>query len=385
MFSGHKNILNSVLSQHKQEFFKKKFMHNNLSILVLSVFLTAEQIYYGLYVQEPGSFVQKIHFSTAIVMLFFVIVSTYIQIKKTICISWMYKIYEISFGFFGFLIAIMRAILVQNNIFVLPTIYIAVLYGFAVIFYFHPLKSLFVYAITSMIIIVSLPIFQLTFIYNNYVQDILSNNIIAWIASVINYQKYVNEFINQKIIEKNNEELKEKNSQIQKINKKLKEISIRDGLTNIYNRRKLDEILEYEYNRAKRYGRKFSIILLDLDLFKSVNDKYGHNVGDSVLIETAEILKNNIRNSDIVGRWGGEEFLIICPETEMQQALYISEKLRNAIEKFRFSVVNKRTSSFGIATYEDGDTIEELVDRADKGLYQAKEKGRNRVEIKTIT
>lgn len=380
MISFYKSIFDPVLLYNKHEFYREKFLHNNLSILVLAVFLTIEQTYYGLCIRGLGSFIQKIHFFSAIVMLIFIILSAYIQMKKPVCVSWIYKIYDISFGFYGFLIAIMRALLIHNNVFSLPTIYIAVIYGFAVIFYFHPLKSLFVYGITSIFFVIALPIFQPT-VQNSYIQDILSNNMIAWIVSVINYQKCLKEFKNRKIIKKSNEDLKEKNLQIKKMNNKLKEISIRDALTNIYNRRKLDEILEYEYNRTKRYSREFSIILLDLDLFKSVNDKYGHSVGDKVLIETAEILKNNMRNSDIVGRWGGEEFLIICPETEIQQALHISDKLRNVIEKHEFSVANRRTSSFGVATYKNGDTIEDLIIRADKGLYLAKEKGRNRVEI----
>ncbi|MCY6369349.1 GGDEF domain-containing protein [Clostridium ganghwense] len=381
MFSFHKNLFHPVLLQHKQDFFEKRFMHNNLSILFLSVYLTIEQMYYCLYVREPGSFIQKVHFFTAIIMLFYAIVSIYIQMKRPLCTSWLHKIYEISFGFYGFLIAIIRGLLIPNNVFPLPTIYIAVLYGFAVIFCFHPVKSFFVYGLTSAILIVAFPIFQPTIIQNSYIQDILSNNIISWIASIINYEKYVKEFINQKIINQNNEELKEKTLQIEKMNEKLKAISIKDGLTNIYNRRKLDEILECEYNRAKRYCREFSIILLDLDWFKSVNDTYGHNVGDKVLIETCKILKNNIRNSDMVGRWGGEEFLIICPDTTMQQALHMAERLRKAIETYKFSVVNKRTGSFGVATYKNRDTIESLINRADKGLYKAKENGRNRVEI----
>ncbi|MCT4619684.1 MAG: GGDEF domain-containing protein [Marinisporobacter sp.] len=381
MSSFFKSFFNPIFPEHKNEFFQKKFMHNNLSILCLSVFLTIEQFYYGLYIREPGTFIQEIHFFTAGIMLIYSIISIYIHFKKPVCISWLCKTYDISFGFYGFLIAIIRSLFIQNNIFSLPTIYIAVLYGFGVIFYFHPLKSFFIYAITSTILIVGLPVFQPSIIPTSYIQDTLSNNIIAWIASVINYRKYVKEFMAQKIITKNNQELQEKTLQIQKMNEQLKELSTIDGLTNIYNRRKLDEILAYEYNRVKRYGKAFSVILLDLDLFKSVNDTYGHNVGDQVLIETAEILKNNIRSSDLVGRWGGEEFLIICPNTDIHQALCVSEKLRIAIETHKFPVANKRTSSFGVSTYQKGDTIGTLISRADKGLYQAKKKGRNRVEV----
>lgn len=380
MFSFYKKLLQPISSQHKQEFLQKKIIDNNLKILCLSAFLTIEQMYYGLYIVESGTLIQEIHFSTAIIMFIYAIISTYIQVKKPICTSWIYQTYEISFGLYGFLIAVMRSLLIQNTLFPLPTIYIAVIYGFSVFFYFHPFKSFFIYGITSALLIVALPIFKPTIIKVSYIPDTLSNNMIAWIASVVNYQKYAKDFINEKIIAENNQKLKENAIQIHQINKKLKDISTKDGLTNIYNRRKSDEILKHEYLKAKKYNQQFSVILLDLDLFKSVNDTYGHNVGDKVLVETAEILKNNIRNNDMVFRWGGEEFLIVCPNTNRNEALSLSEKLRKKIEIHRFSIANKRTSSFGVATYKEYDTIENLIARADQGLYQAKKNGRNRVE-----
>ncbi len=376
-----KKIFLPGLPQNKYEFLQTKFMRNNLFILLLSAFLTVEQIYYGLCVREDGSLIQKIHFFSAIALLFYVFVGLSFHIKKPRNISWMLRIYEIGFGFFGFFVAILRALLVQDNICLLPPIYIAVIYGFAVIFYFHPLNSLFVYATTSFILIMLLPAFNSEIIQSSYIQDIISNNIIAWIVSVINYNQYVKQFINQKIINQNNQELKEKALQIERMNDKLRDISTKDFLTNIYNRRKLDEMIEQEYYRAIKKGTKFSIILIDLDFFKSVNDTYGHSIGDKILIETAKLLESNIRSSDMVGRWGGEEFLIICPKTNIEQALCISEKLRKNIANYKFSVVHNRTSSFGVATYENGDTISGLIGRADKGLYQAKENGRNRVEI----
>ncbi len=381
MISLLKKVFMPALPRNKYEFLQTKFMRNNLFILLLSAFLTVEQIYYGLCVREDGSLIQKIHFFSVIALLFYVFVSFSFHLKKPKKISWVLRIYEISFGFFGFFVAILRALLVKDSLCLLPTIYVAVIYGFAVIFYFHPLKSLFVYGITSLVLIIALPVFYSDIIQSSYMQDIISNNIIAWIVSVINYNQYVKQFINQKIINENNQELKEKALQIEKMNEKLRDISTKDFLTNIYNRRKLDEMIEQEYNRAIRNGTKFSIILIDLDFFKSVNDTYGHSVGDKILIETAQLLESNIRNIDMVGRWGGEEFLIICPDTNIEQVLCVSEKLRKLIAKYKFSVVHNRTSSFGVATYENSDTISGLIARADRGLYQAKENGRNRVEI----
>ncbi len=361
-------------------FFERKFMYNNLRILILSVFLVLEQIFYGLFVRQPGSLEQKIHFISAFIMLIYAIASIYIQIHKPTPKGWIYKLYEISFGFYGFMIAIIRSLLIQNTIFSLPTIYIAVIYGFAAIFYFHPRESFIIYSITSIILIVTLPTFQPIVLQSSYIQDVVANNIIAWFTSVLNYNKHYKEFINKRVITKNNEALKEKNFQIRMMNEKLKEISIRDGLTNIYNRRKIDDILIYEYNRAKQYSQDLSVIFVDVDFFKMVNDTYGHNVGDKVLLEIATILKDNIREIDLIGRWGGEEFLIVCPYTDIYAAKTISERLKTAVAKNHFSIVKQRTCSFGVAAYKKGDEVHDLIHRADVGLYQAKENGRNRVE-----
>lgn len=119
--------------------------------------------------------------------------------------------------------------------------------------------------------------------------------------------------------------------------------------------------------------------MLDLDKFKSVNDTYGHQAGDEVLKELALILKTNVRESDIVGRWGGEEFIIIAPNTNMEDAVKLAEKLREKISEFKFSFAGHKTGSFGVATYRVGDDEKSLIKRADDALYHAKESGRNKV------
>jgi len=121
--------------------------------------------------------------------------------------------------------------------------------------------------------------------------------------------------------------------------------------------------------------------MLDLDSFKDVNDTYGHQVGDGVLTGVAEILQKQVRNIDIVGRWGGEEFLIICPATGLQGILSVAEKLRSKIEKHIFPKVGTKTASFGVTAWCPDDSLETMIARADKSLYKAKEKGGNRVEF----
>lgn len=382
MLFNCRNDFFTISPEDRPDFLKQKFAQNNIRILFLASFLLLEQLYYGAFVSDQGSLIQKIHLFSSFVMLIYLLISTRFYRKKADTISLLKSLYELSFGVFGFLIAITRILLIQPDIFRMPTIFIAVIYGFAVIFYFHPIQSFFIYSFTTVVLIVFLPISQPDIVLSSYTEDILSNSIIAWIASIINYRKYVKEFNNQKIVEKSNRELRLKTVQIEKINSKLKEISLKDQLTDIYNRRRIDEILKYEYYRAVTYGKFFSVIMLDIDWFKSVNDTYGHNVGDKVLVELAEILRTNIRRIDTVGRWGGEEFIIICPETDADQALYLAERLREAIKTHEFFKIQHITCSFGVSSYNKGETIESIINNADKGLYNAKQDGRNLVKAR---
>lgn len=182
--------------------------------------------------------------------------------------------------------------------------------------------------------------------------------------------KSINIFINK--LHKSHEELSA-------AKKELDSLYITDRLTGVYNRVKIDEIIDKELKRRERYDTLCSIILIDIDYFKLVNDTHGHLVGDLILKEFAAILKENIRDTDYVGRWGGEEFMIICPQTDQNGALSLAQYLRAKIEEFLFTTVGKKTASFGVATCTEKDDIQSLIDNADKALYKAKENGRNQV------
>ena len=166
-----------------------------------------------------------------------------------------------------------------------------------------------------------------------------------------------------------------------KLEKELKKIAMFDRLTDVYNRYKLDMVLENQIKISDRYQRDLSIIFLDIDKFKTINDTYGHEMGDLVLKKLSELILKNLRSSDIFGRWGGEEFLIICPETDLQKAVKVAEKLRKEIENFNFhNNLHQVTSSFGVVEHIPNETMKTLLHRADELLYKAKENGRNRVE-----
>jgi diguanylate cyclase (GGDEF)-like protein len=159
----------------------------------------------------------------------------------------------------------------------------------------------------------------------------------------------------------------------------IKRLSEQDYLTGLDNRRKIHEIIEHEILRSKRYDSVFTVILIDIDDFKATNDTFGHNAGDQLLIDISDVIRRTIRESDNVGRWGGEEFLVFCPETGLDGAISIAEKLRSNIEATMFALAGYKTASLGVARVNPGDTVKSLISRADNALYAAKTSGKNKV------
>jgi len=162
-----------------------------------------------------------------------------------------------------------------------------------------------------------------------------------------------------------------------KLEEELRLLSYTDALTGAYNRRYLVQKLEEEIERAKRYGNEFSLILLDIDHFKKINDRYGHNAGDIVLKGVVKMIKERIRKVDTLARWGGEEFIIMLPNTPVEKAVILAEELRENLSKMTIPGIEKVTASFGVAGYRPGDTVDSLVKRADDLMYTAKAEGRN--------
>lgn len=158
-------------------------------------------------------------------------------------------------------------------------------------------------------------------------------------------------------------------------------LAVTDQLTRLANRLQLDYVLEQQVKLANRYATQLSIILLDMDYFKQINDSFGHLVGDKVLVKVAQTIQANIRDADIAGRWGGEEFLLVVPNTGVRSAALLAEKLRHALACIDLPIAERTTASFGVAEFVQGDNPETLVARADAALYAAKTAGRNRVEI----
>ena len=180
------------------------------------------------------------------------------------------------------------------------------------------------------------------------------------------------------------DELDQKNRELELANKRLRKLSITDGLTELFNHRHVHELLHEEWERSRRTGDAMAVAMLDLDRFKQINDTYGHPTGDVVLYETAQILRETAREIDMVGRYGGEEFIAILPDTDEEEAARFAERVRQQVAEHLYrDEANEihMTLSSGVASFPMAqvESPEDLLKRADEALYRAKESGRNRV------
>ena len=209
---------------------------------------------------------------------------------------------------------------------------------------------------------------------------------------IINYFKVENKKNERKLEVRNNklaaqkeeilcqhQQLEEINELLEKKNQKLNKLAITDQLTGLYNRNKINEELDLAVEKYKRYQNRFSVIMIDIDYFKSINDQFGHQRGDKVIKEVADYLKQRVRTTDTISRWGGEEFLILAPGTTLTGAIQLAKDIRQGIAQKDFSIPKQLTISLGVSEYQGQKSIEEFLDQVDQKLYQAKEQGRNQV------
>ncbi len=179
-------------------------------------------------------------------------------------------------------------------------------------------------------------------------------------------------------------ELYKKNIELRNMNKELKKLSDTDALTGLFNRRKINIEIEKEYQRSLRYASPFALIMFDIDWFKKINDTYGHQVGDIVLQELSKLAKQTVRSTDIVSRWGGEEFLILCTQTDLKTAYNLAQRLREDTQNYKFNGDIKMTISLGAHEFNGKDSIDDLLKKVDDKLYKAKQSGRNKVVMQEV-
>ena len=211
-------------------------------------------------------------------------------------------------------------------------------------------------------------------------EDDIIQNIVDEGYSIVNVPSSEKEYQKNEITEKL-EALEEENIRLKVEKEVLLKKSTTDPLTGLYNRVKVEEMFLQEQKQFIRNGDPLSLILMDLDYFKAINDVHGHNVGDRYLQELSKTLMVFFRKSDIVGRWGGEEFLILVPRCTLDRAKETAMRLKDTIHEMDCPKIGRRTASFGLSTLHEDDTLNSLINRADKALFLAKDGGRNRVEV----
>ncbi len=209
---------------------------------------------------------------------------------------------------------------------------------------------------------------------------------LAWFVGIVLFLGYrVTSLTSQVHSQKKREaELLEINSLLDLRSKQLEEKSKTDALTGAFNREGIEEAIRIGLWEWRSQKKPLSLIMIDIDHFKKINDQYGHAVGDNVLSTLSQLVKDHIRNNDLFARWGGEEFVLVCRNTKIEQALLIAEKTRELIASYEFSDGVRVTASFGVATLHAHETLEQLFSNADKALYQAKHDGRNKVVVADI-
>ncbi|MCH2240967.1 MAG: GGDEF domain-containing protein, partial [Aquabacterium sp.] len=177
--------------------------------------------------------------------------------------------------------------------------------------------------------------------------------------------------------------LKRQKAELEDAFMRIQEMAIRDELTGLYNRRHMLEVIAQQIKRLERSGASFSLVILDLDHFKRINDTLGHAVGDQVLRHFAQVARKNLRQTDVIARWGGEEFLVLLPDTGGEQGIQGVQRMRASLEEGPLveKPEVKVTFSAGLTEFQPGETLEQAIERADQALYQAKARGRNCTKV----
>jgi diguanylate cyclase (GGDEF)-like protein len=363
------NQLTRFFKSNPEKAFKRECLnHNNKMIIIIATFLFFEQLIYAFYINQPTSLISRVHVFTAMLSLVLALSALYI---KKFLMHFNTQILNIHvfisiISYFG--IAIYRTVYLQtNSLSFLPVIYIAVIYGFSFVAYLEPKINFILYTVAFLIIWVLYPLEYPAIKNTTILPDIFTNNLLAFLASVISYNRFEKDYQYKKKLSKKNENLIK--------------ISSTDMLTGVSNRRFIDEEIMKTHESAIEFKTCYSLIIADLDHFKRINDTYGHHVGDQVLIEFTNLIESELNEDSIIGRWGGEEFMILCNHTTIKAAEQIAENLRRTVEKNNFPIIKGLTCSFGIASYESNTIYHDIVRYADQALYTAKDKGRNTISV----
>lgn len=363
--------------EYKQEFINTACRENLSRMLVIAVLLVIVEPLLAIFSLPANSITFYLALWIALVSLIFIPILLYFknnadQFSKfsLMLVQTLFLIYILSGGIFWSLYE-------QTSMASASTYFLAVC-TIAAFIVMPPMVSAVLLITGNLIFIILLPQFQkLSDVIVTLNVNTISVIAVAWILNQTVSRSRVTSFMNEKII-------KEKNAELEQKNNELNELTMRDSMTNLLNHKNSLRKLKEEIDRAKRIDYPLSVAMIDLDNFKLVNDTYGHQTGDEVLIRVAQILTQNCRATDVVGRYGGEEFIIIMPDTNDRDAALLLQRIKTCIEETSFKDGIHITLSCGISEMH-GESIHGILKSSDLMLYEAKKKGKNRIEVQLNT
>jgi diguanylate cyclase (GGDEF)-like protein len=369
LFNGDylmKNLRQNSTNDYREELRFFLWQQNIHHILIFSLLgLLIESMAFG-YVYKAGlSCYIPLYVTLFLIYIVFLPVIIYFNNKKNEKLP-RYSSWFLFFYFLGLLtFAVMLSF--ANQIYTgTITVYVIVLFCIASFFYIPFPHMIAIFSAAQWIFVTFLPKFQHNpVIARNHIFNSFAALVLALVISRLTYQMKTKTFMNKKIIDK----------QIQT----LKNLSIKDGMTDLFNHKHICRRLEEEIRRANRYKTPLSVGIFDMDGFKNINDTFGHQEGDRIIIKATETMKQTFRETDLLGRYGGDEFLVIFPETPLGNAVKAAERFR---EKILQNIAEKDKTisiSGGITFLQKEDTLQSLIHRADMLLYDAKNAGKNKI------
>ncbi|HYE69484.1 MAG TPA: diguanylate cyclase [Anaerovoracaceae bacterium] len=362
-----------IPNEYKREFIDNVCRENFLRMLVIAVLLVVFEPPIAFFTERPDTVSFYLALGLALFNLIFIPILYYLQKNvKKVSKFWLMLIQTIFLA--GILTGgISLSLSEQPSPAAISTYFLAV-FTISAFIIMPPRISAVLLLTSNLVFMLLLPQVQVSpAMITTLNINTLSMTAVAWILNQMVSQTKVNSYINEKIIIEKNIELEKKNTE-------LNELTMRDSMTNLLNHKNSLRRLKEEVDRAKRIDYPLSVAMIDLDNFKLVNDTYGHQTGDEVLIRVSQILSESCRTTDVVGRYGGEEFIIIMPDTNDQDAALLLERIKTCIEGTSFKDGIRITLSCGISEL-NGESVHGILKSSDMMLYEAKKKGKNRVEV----
>lgn len=363
MKSYLQNFITRIPREYEDEFLLDIYQENLLRAIIAAIVLIIAEIVIIIFFKDQIYNTEVIVYSIIIfnILSFPVLSVIYkkndsnnVGLRRIICLAYLT----------GLLVLFCALAVVPQDKFGSINTYVMAIFGIAAIMYISPIVSLIIYSTVYTAFFFVLPLFQPDELIVTVLRiNAFIMNVFAWVLSRLVFRMKILSFTDKKIIEQKN--------------MILKEMVIRDPMTSLLNHDNAYKKLNEEIKKAKRIGYALSIIMVDIDNFKYINDHYGHQVGDDVIISVANLLVESCRGTDIICRYGGEEYMLILPDTALDEAAQLAERIRMKTEATEFANGIRVTVSGGISEY-DGESTKELIYRADQQLYKAKYNGKNR-------